>query len=31
MTTGGLQAQAARDLAFQLVALAKHNHEVLVG
>jgi type I restriction enzyme R subunit len=31
MTTGGLQAQAARDLAFQLVALAKHNHEVLAG
>lgn len=31
MTTGGLQAQSARDLAFQLVALAKHNHEVLAG
>lgn len=30
MMQAGLLPQVARDLAFQLVALAKHNHEALV-
>lgn len=31
MIAGGFQPQAARELAYQLVALAKHNHVVLAG